>query len=134
MQARAFGAGGTAADLSDGQAPSVQAVRPSGFVRRGDGARMDLEATIRACDEAGDRRGAAEARLALGSMMLEEAADPRARTLLEDAGVLFEELGDETRASLAMARLEEALAVIEESPRSFSAIYLPWQGMRESGD
>ncbi len=85
-----------------------------------------FEAAIRLFDARGDRRGAADARYLLGCALLaREDPDPRSRTLLEDAGLLFEELGDDVAARLVEAKLAEADDRIEESPRSFSAVFLP---------
>jgi hypothetical protein len=70
--------------------------------------------------ERGDRTAAATALRALGDRLFER-RDPVARAVLEDAGSLFEELGDEK----AVLEIDQALRVladeIEESPRSFQA-------------
>jgi hypothetical protein len=68
----------------------------------------------------GDRTAAAMALRALGDRLFER-RDPAARAVLEDAGSLFEELGDE-KAVLEIDQALRALAdEIEESPRSFQA-------------
>jgi hypothetical protein len=83
-------------------------------------AKERLEIAVESFDEIGAQAEAAKARFILArAMML--LRDPAARAVLEDAGTLFEELGDE-EAVLAIDRaLREVEADIAESPRSFCA-------------
>jgi hypothetical protein len=84
-------------------------------------AKERLEIAVEAFDDVGARAEGAKARFVLAKAML-LLRDPAARAVLEDAGTLFEELGDE-EAVLAIDRtLREAEAdFAEESPRSFCA-------------
>jgi len=67
------------------------------------------------------RRNAAEARVGLAKALM-ALRDPSARAILEDAGELFEELGDHRRAREIDVALRQAQAEYEcESPRSFHA-------------
>jgi tetratricopeptide (TPR) repeat protein len=83
-------------------------------------ARDAFLSAARTFDEAGDLPGAARARFGLGRA-LQDLGDPSARVVLEDAGTLYEDLGDEE----AMRAIDRALRVIaadlEESPKSFVA-------------
>ena len=79
-----------------------------------------LEIAVDCFDELGAKAEGAKARFILAKAML-LLRDPAARAVLEDAGTLFEELGDE-EAVLAIDRtLREAEADFSggESPRSF---------------
>lgn len=83
-------------------------------------ARMTLDDAEALLDEIHDSRTLAEARFAIGGALL-ALAEPSARVMLEDAGTLFEELGDDDAVMRVDAALREAEATIEESPRSFQA-------------
>ena len=91
-------------------------------------ARMgELDAARRTADEAlalfGDAHHPltiARASLDLGEALV-MLGDPTCRELLEDAGTLFEDMGDEERVRRVDALLRTACAGIEESPRSFQA-------------
>lgn len=79
-----------------------------------------LEVAVDCFDEIGAKAEGAKARFILAKAML-LLRDPAARAVLEDAGTLFEEIGDE-EAVLAIDRaLREAEAdfATDESPRSF---------------
>jgi hypothetical protein len=60
----------------------------------------------------------AQARLGL-ARALAMLGDPAARAVLEDAGTIFEELGDEAAVRAIDRELRELQATFEESPRSF---------------
>jgi len=84
-----------------------------------------LDAARRAADEAlaifgdaHDRGTIARASLDLGAALI-ALGDPTCRELLEDAGTLFEDIGDEDAVLRVDAMLRTAQATIEESPRSF---------------
>lgn len=62
--------------------------------------------------------GAARARFGLATT-LRELHDPLARAVLEDAGELYEEIGDQVTAHAIDRLLREMQADFEESPRSF---------------
>lgn len=62
--------------------------------------------------------GAARARFGLATA-LRELGDPRARPVLEDAGELYEEIGDQVSAHAIDRLLREMQADFEESPESF---------------
>ena len=113
-----------AAPATDRSGPPASDVRE--LAARGATAHAALEAIIGELDASGDRRASAEARTILARALLEGAsADARARTLLEDAAMLHEELGDHEAAAEVLDLLREAEEGIEASPASFSAIYLP---------
>jgi hypothetical protein len=87
----------------------------------------ELAAARHAADEAlgmfrdaHDAAAIARASLDLGEALL-VLGDPTCRELLEDAGTLFEDLGDEAAVLCVDALLRTAQASIEESPRSFQA-------------
>jgi len=67
-----------------------------------------------------DLRKAAEARVGLAKALL-ALHDPSARAVLEDAGELYEELGDEEAVRAIDFALRQANAEFGESPRSFHA-------------
>ncbi len=85
----------------------------------------ELEAARRAADDALAMFGGAYDGpiIARASLDLGEAlvllGDPTCRELLEDAGTLFEDLGDEDAVLRVDRLLRVAQATIEESPRSF---------------
>ena len=79
-----------------------------------------FEIAARSFDREGDLLHAAKARHGLAKALL-AVDDPSARAILEDAGELYEEIGDD-RAMLAIdLALRQAQAAFEESPRSFHA-------------
>lgn len=83
-------------------------------------ARERFAAAVNAFDVEKDARLAARARVGLANAML-MLREPAARTVLEDAGTIFEDLGDE-REVLAIDRaLREAEADLEGCPSSFHA-------------
>lgn len=61
---------------------------------------------------------AAQARLGLARALV-MLGDPSARAVLEDAGTIFEELGDDAAVRAIDRELREIQAAFEESPRSF---------------
>lgn len=61
---------------------------------------------------------AAQARLGLARALV-MLGDPSARAVLEDAGTIFEELGDDEAVRAIDRELREIQAAVEESPRSF---------------
>jgi hypothetical protein len=61
---------------------------------------------------------AAQARVGL-ARALAMLGDPSARAVLEDAGTIFEELGDDVSVRAIDRELREIQATLEESPRSF---------------
>jgi hypothetical protein len=69
-------------------------------------------------DFAGALGDAAHARIGLGTA-LRELCDPRARAVVEDAGEIFEELGDQAAVLQIDRVLREMQADFEECPRSF---------------
>jgi hypothetical protein len=69
-------------------------------------------------DSANDIARAARARLGLANALL-TLGDPSARAMLEDAGELFEDLGDEQAVIQIDLALRQAQADFDESPRSF---------------
>lgn len=80
-------------------------------------------------DAEGDLRRSARARVGLARAML-MLRDPAARAVLEDAGTIYEELGDE-REVLAIDRaLREADAELEGAPISF---HVPLAGSMKVG-
>lgn len=96
----------------------------------------ELDAARRAADEAlalfGEARDAqaiARASFELGEALL-ALGDPTCRELLEDAGTLFEDLGDEQAVLRIDRLLRLAEASIEESPRSFSGRAAPGSSTR----
>lgn len=78
---------------------------------------QDALATFEAED---DRPGTARALLGL-ARALHMLGDAAARAALEDAGLLYEDLGDDTTARAIDRELRALEAEIEESPRSFSS-------------
>jgi hypothetical protein len=80
-------------------------------------ARERFAAAVVAFDEKNDLASAARARLGLARAML-MLRDPAARTVLEDAGTIFEELGDEPQVLAVDRALREADADLEGCPTS----------------
>lgn len=62
--------------------------------------------------------GAAQARVGLARALV-MLGDPFARAILEDAGTIYEELGDEEAVRAIDRELREIQASLDESPRSF---------------
>ncbi len=83
-------------------------------------ARDAFEDAVAAFDAAWDRSAAAHARLGLAEAML-RLQDPAARVVLEDAGSLFEEIGDAKMVDAVDRALRDAEARFYDSPRSFAA-------------
>jgi hypothetical protein len=80
-----------------------------------------LEEALVLADLRADAAAGARARLALGRAQL-DLGDAACRKTLEDAGEMFEELGDAASAQRVEALLRAAEAcIVEESPRSFHA-------------
>ena len=71
-------------------------------------------------DPTDDVAGRARALLGIGRA-LHMLADPAARTAYEQAGDLFEDIGDEATVRWIDRELRAIEAVMEESPRSFSS-------------
>lgn len=112
---------GEAVDRDDRILAAVAAMAV-GYARTG-----DLDAARYAVEEGLFRIGGVTdpALLARASVDLGEALlaleDPTCRALLEDAGTLFEDLGDQEAVRRVDTLLRAAEASIEESPRSFVA-------------
>lgn len=110
---------GVAADRTDRVLGTVAAMAVR-YARLG-----DLDAARRAADEALGMFGRAHdaAIIARASLDLGEAlvalGDPTCRELLEDAGTLFEDMGDEEAVLRIDRLLRTAQATIDESPSSF---------------
>lgn len=83
-------------------------------------AKACFEMAVRFFDEAQDLRRAARARLGLAKVLF-VLEDPANRAVLEDAGELYEEIGDEETARVIDRELRRIQADFEESPRSFHA-------------
>lgn len=83
-------------------------------------AKAAFETAALVFDLASDRARAAEARVGLAKALL-ALHDPSARAVLEDAGELFEDLGDEAAVRAIDLALRQAEAEFQESPRSFHA-------------
>jgi hypothetical protein len=81
-------------------------------------ARDCFEIAVRLFDGARDIAHAARARVALADALL-ALHDASARAVLEDAGELYEDIGDESSARAIDMALRQAQAELEESPRSF---------------
>lgn len=92
------------------------------YARRGelDAARRAADEALSAFGDATDAQAIANASVDLGETLV-VLGDPTCRELLEDAGTLFEDLGDEGGIRRVDALLRAAQATIEESPRSFQA-------------
>lgn len=92
------------------------------YARRGelDAARRAADEALAAFGDATDPIAIAQASLDLGEALV-ILGDPTCREILEDAGTLFEDLGDEDGIRRVDALLRAAEASIEESPRSFHA-------------
>lgn len=84
-------------------------------------ARERFEAAAGFFDEQGDLEAAARAKVGLARAMT-MLRDPVGRAVLEDAGTLFEEIGDEEAVRLIDVELRELTAGLEESQASFQAI------------
>ena len=80
-----------------------------------------FQAAARAYDALGDAAGGARALLGLGRVLL-GLEDPGCREVLEDAGTLLEDLGDEVAVREVDGLLRIAERSIDESPRSFHAV------------
>ena len=78
------------------------------------------QAAARDFDVVGDAAGGARALLGLGRVLL-GLEDPSCREVLEDAGTLLEDLGDEKAVLQVDGLLRVAERSIDESPRSFHA-------------
>lgn len=63
-------------------------------------------------------RSGAQARVGLARALF-MLGDPSARAVLEDAGTIFEEIGDDEAVIAIDRELREMQATLEESPRSF---------------
>jgi hypothetical protein len=83
-------------------------------------ARERFEAAVIAFDELQDRVSAAHSRLGLARAML-MLRDPAARAVMEDAGTIFEELGDDEQVLAIDRALREMEADFESCPTSFHA-------------
>lgn len=79
-----------------------------------------FEIAARSFDGRGDLARAAQARVGLAKALL-TLRDPTARAVLEDAGEIFEDLGDQESVLAIDFALRQAHADFEESPRSFHA-------------
>jgi hypothetical protein len=90
------------------------------YARRGeiDAARRAADEALSAFGDATEPAAIAQASLDLGEALV-LLGDPTCRELLEDAGTLFEDLGDEDGIKRVDVLLRTAQASIEESPRSF---------------
>lgn len=116
--------------LAEGRRESDRATAASAALISGDAflqlheahrAKSCFEFAARQFDRMNDVARAAEARVGLAKALL-TLRDPSARAILEDAGELFEELGEDTRAREIDLQLRQAQAELEcESPRSFHA-------------
>jgi tetratricopeptide (TPR) repeat protein len=81
-------------------------------------AKARFTCAIEVFDEAHDLPSAARARFGLARAML-ALRDPAARPIFEDAGTIFEELGDEPSVLAIDRALREADAELEHCPSSF---------------
>lgn len=79
-----------------------------------------FELAMNGLDDADDLHAAAGVRVGLAKA-LHQLRDPRARSVLEDAGELFEEMGDEVVTRSIDSTLRVVQRDIAESPRSFHA-------------
>jgi hypothetical protein len=79
-----------------------------------------LDAAIRHADACGDPRTQARALEALGHALW-SLGDPACREVLEDAGTIFEELGEEAAVRSIDSLLRDVSLLVEESPGSFQA-------------
>lgn len=84
-------------------------------------ARAAFEEAARSFDAAGDRAAAARARVGLARALL-ALGDASGRAVLEDAGEIYEDLGDEDAVYAIDRELRAVQACLDESPRSFSAV------------
>lgn len=92
------------------------------YARRGelDAARRAADEALSAFGDATDAVAIAQASADLGEALV-LLGDPTCREILEDAGTLFEDLGDEDGILRVDGLLRTAQLTIEESPRSFQA-------------
>lgn len=92
------------------------------YARNGnlDAARQAADEALAGFGDASDAGTIARASLDLGEALV-ILGDPTCREILEDAGTLFEDLGDDEGVVRVDALLRTAQATIEESPRSFQA-------------
>jgi hypothetical protein len=81
-------------------------------------ARERFAAAVNVFDAGNDLPAAARARMGLARAML-MLRDPAARAVLEDAGTIFEEIGDERAVRAVDRALREADADLEGCPSSF---------------
>lgn len=108
--------------IGDAEAPDAQVVLAETLLVLHEAHRAQalFEAALAAFERAGVLRSAARARLGLGRA-LRALGDHRSRAEIEDAGTLFEDLGDEGATRVVDQLLREIAAETEESPRSFHA-------------
>jgi hypothetical protein len=116
--------------LAEGRRESDRATAANAALATGDAflqlheahrAKNCFEIAARHFDRTNDLAHAAEARVGLAKALL-TLRDPSARQILEDAGELFEDLGNDARAREIDLQLRQAQAEFEcESPRSFHA-------------
>lgn len=85
-----------------------------------DAARRAADEALSAFGDATDAQAIAQASVDLGEALV-ILEDPTCREILEDAGTLFEDLGDDDGVRRVDLLLRRAEATIEESPRSFQA-------------
>lgn len=109
--------------IGDAEAPEAQLVLGETLLALHEPRRAEalFEAALAAFERADVMRSAARARLGLGRA-LRDIGDPRSRVELEDAGTLFEDLGDEPATLMVDRMLREVAAETDESPRSFHAV------------
>ncbi len=109
----------TAGDRNDRVLGTVAAMAVR-YARLGDqgAARRAADEALAMFGEAYDPPTIARASLDLGEALV-LLGDPTCRELLEDAGTLFEDMGDEEAVLRVDRLLRTAEATIEESPRSF---------------
>lgn len=115
--------------LSDGRRQSDRAMAANAALTTGNAllllheahrAKTCFEIATRFFDGERDLARAAEARVGIAKALL-ALHDPAARAVLEDAGELFEDIGDQRAARAIDFALRQAEADFEESPRSFHA-------------
>lgn len=92
------------------------------YARKGnlDAARQAADEALAGFGDATDASAIARASVDLGEALV-ILGDPTCREILEDAGTLFEDLGDDEGIARVDQLLRAAQATIEESPRSFQA-------------
>jgi hypothetical protein len=86
-------------------------------------ARAAFEDAALGFEARGEQSAAAHARLGLASALL-SLHDPTARIALEDAGAVFEDLGDVAMVEAVELAIRDAEARFQTSPRSFATCYL----------